>query len=82
VRFLASAPLVDFGALLRILVLALAVGAGVVSAFSIGLVGVSEYTTHRTETRGYAGIALAVVCFAICVAAVGLGLFVMLARKG
>lgn len=81
-RFLASAPLVDLGALLRILVLALALGAGVVSAFSLGLVGVSEYTTHRTKARGYVGIALAMVCFAIGVAAIGLGLFVMLARKG
>jgi hypothetical protein len=76
------AALVDVGALLRVLVLALAVGAGVVSVFSIGLVGVSEYGTHRAQRSGVLGLGLAALCFALCLLAVGAGLYVMLARKG
>lgn len=79
--YLASAPLVDAGALLRVAVLGLAVGAGVVAAFSFGLVGVAEYGTHRNDRRGVLGIALATVCFALCLGAVAAGLYVMLAHK-
>lgn len=74
--------LIEWGALLRTAAVGLVVGAGVVTVYSVGLVGVGRYATLRSGAPRAAGLALAVACFAICVAAVGVGIFLMAQKTG
>lgn len=74
--------LIEWGALLRTAAISLMVGAGVVTAYSVGLVGVGRYTTFRAGALRATGLALAVACFAICLAAVGVGILLMAQKTG
>jgi hypothetical protein len=76
------AAVIDWAALLRTAVIGLVVGAGVVSVYSVGLVGVDRYTTLRTGLPRAAGLALAVACFGVCVGAVVVGILLMVQKTG
>jgi hypothetical protein len=66
---------VDWDAMWRVLVLGVAFGVGVVGLFSLAIVGLGEDETGVGRLRGRL---LAALCLAACVAAVGLGIWVML----
>lgn len=69
---------VDWSALGKVLGIGLGAGAGAVILFSIGVVGVAQYAQGREEQQNkIGGLALAVVCFAVCLAAVGYGIVLM-----
>lgn len=81
------AALVDVGSLTKVLVASLLAGAGLVAVFALGIVGVSTYLGQQpigTQADGAAskrrplGLVLAVICFAVVVAGVAYGLYVML----
>ncbi len=78
--------LIDVGKLGSVLAFGLAGGAGLVAVFALGLTGfsaprqdVSGGGNNRVTSHSPAGLVLAFVCFAIVVAGVMLGLYVMLA---
>ncbi len=74
----AAAPLIDWSSLLTVAALSIVVGVVGVSVYAVGVVGVN-HSVGRTE-GGHArslGVALAVVCFAIAVASVAGGLFLI-----
>ena len=78
---------VDTTALLEVLLTSLVGGAGLVTMFAVGLLGLSRYrpaTGDAGEAAGVrgsvAGLVLAVTCFAVVLVGVGLGLYVMLAK--
>jgi MFS family permease len=73
----AAAPLVDWGSLLTVAVLSIVIGVVGVSVYAFGVVGVNQ-SVGRREGRGRPlGVALAVVCFAIAIASVVGGLFLI-----
>lgn len=72
------APLIDWGSLLIVAVLSIAVGVFGVSIYSFGVVGVSEYARRARGGNRLLGMALAVGCFAVAIAAVGAGLFLII----
>lgn len=74
----ASAPLIDWGSLLIVIVLSIAVGVFGVSIYSFGAVGVNEFARRARGGNGPLGIAIAVACFAIAIASVGAGLFLII----
>jgi hypothetical protein len=59
----------------RVLVLGVAFGVGAVALFSLAIVGLDPEETGVGRLRGRA---LAGLCLVVCVAAVGLGIWVML----
>ena len=74
---------IDFSALGQVLLASVLIGAGLVAVFSVGLVGLSAYegqlvegTTSRKGTP--LGLAVAVVCFAVVLGGVALGLWTIL----
>lgn len=72
--------------LFKVLLASLLGGAGLVAVFALGLVGVSAYVGAidggaSPGRRQPAGLAVAVACFAVVVAGVGYGIYVMLASK-
>ncbi|MBO0690110.1 MAG: hypothetical protein J2P40_11155 [Candidatus Dormibacteraeota bacterium] len=76
------AALVDWGALLRTAVIALVIGAAVVSVYSVGLVGVGRFTTLQPGLPRVAALALALGCFAVCLGAVAVGILLMVQKTG
>jgi hypothetical protein len=66
---------VDWDAMWRVLVLGVAFGVGVVGLFSLAIVGLDAEETGVGRLRGRA---LAVICLAVCVAAIATGIWVML----
>lgn len=72
-----SAPLVDWSALLTVAVLSIVIGVFGVSIYSFGVVGVNEYARRARGGHGLGGVVLAVACFAIALASVGAGLFLI-----
>lgn len=73
----APAPLIDWGSLLTVAVLSVVVGVAGVSIYALGVVGVNQSVGRPEGRRRPLGVALAVVCFAIAVASVGGGLFLI-----
>lgn len=73
----ASAPLIDWGSLLTVAVLSIVIGVFVVSIYAFGVVGVNQYVGRLRGGNGPLGVALAVACFAITVASVAGGLFLI-----
>ncbi|GLW09482.1 hypothetical protein Misp01_46110 [Microtetraspora sp. NBRC 13810] len=65
----------DYDALWKVLLSALVGGAGLVSVFSLALVGLSIRTSHRVLGWTVAG-----TCLSAVVLVVALGLYVMLAK--
>lgn len=77
----ASAPLVDWGSLLTVAVLSIAIGVFLVSIFSFGVVGVGQWATRTRGGRGPLGIGLAAACFAIAIACVAGELFLIIDKS-
>lgn len=84
---LAAGALLDWAGLLQVLLFALVASAVIVTAFSFGLVGLDRYQravgadgtgAHRGGAAG--SLAIAIACFAVCAAAVGAGLWAIVAR--
>lgn len=73
----AAAPLVQWSSLLTVAVLSIAIGVFVVSVYSFGVVGIGHWAARTQGGRGPAGLGLAVACFAIAVACVAGGLFLV-----
>jgi hypothetical protein len=80
--FVLASPIVDWNAMWKICVVALAAGAGVVIAFGFLLLGVK--IANRTGSDGaqgggsrVVGYTLAAVCGAICIAVVVIGVYAM-----
>jgi hypothetical protein len=76
---------IDLAALGRVLAASLIAGVGLVSAFGLGLVGLSEHRGQMQEgshagRRGGspAWLAVAIGCFAIVVVGVGLGIYAII----
>lgn len=72
-----SAPLVDWSALLTVAVLSIVIGVFGVSVYSLGAVGVNEFARRAQGGNRLLGMGLAVACFAIAIACVGAGLFLI-----
>jgi hypothetical protein len=74
---------INLHALWRILVVGLLAGAGLPAVFAVGLRALSTSDTGRaqvaggTVTRNPAGIAAAGACFAIVLAAIGYGIYLI-----
>jgi hypothetical protein len=65
--------------LFKVAEVALAFGVGLVSIFSLGLLGVSRVESARGgEGNATSGYALAGACFAMCIGAVGYGLYLLI----
>lgn len=73
----AAAPLIDWGSLATVAVLSIIIGVFGVSIFSLGAVGVNEYARRIQGGNRLLGMGLAVACFAIAIACVGAGLFLI-----
>jgi len=83
-------PWVNFSALWQIVVVGLLAGAGLPALFAVGLRALSM-PGRRTQTAGadsgqmvggsMAGIAIAAVCFAVVLAAVGWGIYFIVAAS-
>jgi hypothetical protein len=77
---------VNLGALGQTAVVALVAGAGIAVLFALGVRGLAMWTGDETDDgtlavrRNPAGLALAVICFAIVAAIVVTGLYVMLTK--
>jgi hypothetical protein len=76
------ATIVDAGALLKSVAAGLVTGTGITIAFSIAIYGTARFVDARRA--GHPAIAgasalLAALAFAVCVAAIGAGLWVMTA---
>lgn len=81
----AAAPLVNWGGLFEVAAFALVAGAVVVTAFSVGLVSLDRFQRLRAEARTAELVALpallmAILCLAVCVAAIGLGLWAIVVK--
>lgn len=72
-----SGPLIDWSSLITVAVLSIAVGVVGVSVYSFGVVGVNEYARRARGGNGPLGVMLAVACFAIAIASVAAGLFLI-----
>lgn len=72
-----ASPIVNLSALWRIILAALAGGAGVAIAFGLLLLGVSHARRARTAAARGADYLMAVVAGAFCVAAVAIGVYAM-----
>jgi hypothetical protein len=70
--------LVDVTALWQVCVIAVVGGVGIVGLFSLGIVGMNVFTVRRTGSAAVLGLAAACVCFLLSLAAVVLGVWVML----
>lgn len=83
-----SAPLIDAASLFKVLIASLLGGAGLVTIFALGLTGVSAYLGGTdggsvgggavTAGRKSVGLAVAAICFAVVVAGVAFGIWVLL----
>jgi hypothetical protein len=67
---------INWGALGSVFVIALVVVAAVTGLFAVGVRGLSARVVARDSgTSGSAGLATAVLCFAVCIAVVGYGIY-------
>ena len=78
-----ATAIVDTSALLKVIVASLVAGIGVTAAFSLAIMGATQFTEMRRDGRGveaaaFAGIAL--VALAASAAAVVFGLIVMTSK--
>jgi hypothetical protein len=77
---LVADSVVEWGELLKVVYSALAAGLGVALAFSVAVAGITRLADELREARTLRATffgALAVVGFAVCVAAIVLGIVVM-----
>jgi hypothetical protein len=76
--------MVNWVALGQVLLFALGTGAVLVSAFSFGLVSLDRYDLgRRTDAASAATVGaliVAALCFAVCVAGVGLGIWALIVK--
>ncbi|GHF79912.1 NAD/NADP transhydrogenase beta subunit [Amycolatopsis bartoniae] len=71
---------IDWAALGSVFLIALVAVAVLTSLFAVGVRGLAARTTAREGgTSGGSGLTTAVVCFAICVAVVGYGIYLIVA---
>ncbi|MGW1893123.1 hypothetical protein ACWCP6_23190 [Streptomyces sp. NPDC002004] len=72
---------IDWAALGSVFGVSLMVTVGLVGLFTLGVVGLSKRETSATQGGGSAALAVtgAYVCFAACAAAVGYGIFLIVA---
>jgi NADH:ubiquinone oxidoreductase subunit 6 (subunit J) len=70
--------LVDFTAIWQVCLIALIGGVGIVTLFSVGIVGLNAHNVRRTRSAAVLGMAVACVCFLLSLGAVVLGVWVML----
>jgi hypothetical protein len=78
-----AATLIDTKALLKVIWSSLAAGVGGTAAFSIAIVAAARFTDMRREGRGAEAGAYALVAaigLGVCLAAVGLGLYVIIEK--
>lgn len=73
----AAAPLIDWGSLLTVAVLAFVIAVVVVSVYSMGVVGVNQWALRARGGNGALGIVLAVVGIGIAIACAAFGLFLV-----
>lgn len=73
----APAPLIDWSSLLTVAVLSIVVGVVGVSVYALGVVGVNQSLGRGEDGSRRLGVAIAVACFAIAVASVVGGLFLI-----
>jgi NAD/NADP transhydrogenase beta subunit len=72
---------INWTALGEVLVVGLLIGVGVVALFAFGARGLSDHADARRSGRAsVAGMATAVVSFALCVAVVGFGIYVIVSK--
>ncbi len=74
------ATIVDWTAVFQTIVAAIVSGVGVTLAFSIAVLGATRWVDLSRDGRGAAALAAAtvgVVAFAVCIAAIVLGIVVM-----
>lgn len=76
---LLATPIVDWSAMWKIFLVALAAGAGVVIAFGFLLLGVKIANLSGTHNAGsrLPGLTLAAVCGALCIGVVVVGVYAM-----
>ena len=68
----------DFG---KVLVATMVAAVLLVTLFSVGVIGLSQQATAREKGgSGTAPFAGAVICFALCVAIVGYGIYLIVAK--
>lgn len=84
---LMATALIDTGSLIKVLMASVLAGAGLVAVFALGIVGLSAYEgqlgnaepgSGQVATRRQLGLLVALTCFAVVIAGVAYGLYVML----
>jgi hypothetical protein len=78
-----ASTIVDTDALLKVIWVSFAAGVGGTAAFSIAIVGAARYAELRRERRGAEAGAFALVAaigLGVCLAAVALGLYVIIEK--
>lgn len=84
---LMATALIDTGSLIKVLMASVLAGAGLVAVFALGIVGLSAYQgqpgnaepgSGQVATRRPLGLLVALTCFAVVIAGVAYGLYVML----
>jgi hypothetical protein len=71
---------IDWAALGSVFLIALVAVGVITSVFAVGVRGIAARTTAReTGASGSAGLTTAVLCFAVCVAVVGYGIYLIIA---
>ena len=80
--FVLASPIVDWNAMWKICLVALAAGAGVVVVFGFVLLGLniaSRSGTDGSQSAGsrFTGLTLSAVCGAICIAVIVVGVYAM-----
>jgi len=84
---LMATALIDTGSLIKVLMASVLAGAGLVAVFALGIVGLSAYQgqpgnaepgSGQVATRRQLGLLVALTCFAVVIAGVAYGLYVML----
>ena len=72
---------INWGELGQVFISAVVAAVLVVGLFSVGVIGLSQQTTAKENGQsGTAPFTGAVICFALCVAVVGYGIYVMVAK--
>jgi hypothetical protein len=72
---------VNWGELGQVFVAAVVAAVLVVGLFSVGVIGLSQQATAKENGQSGTGpFTGAVICFALCVAIVGYGIYVMVAK--
>jgi hypothetical protein len=69
---------IDWGALGTVFLIALVAAGVITSVFAVGVRGLAARTTAReTGASGSGGLAAALICFMICAAVVGYGIYLI-----